>query len=219
MTNEEYSLVVELNNKGASLLEAGEYGLANDAFLLAMNSMVQDLFNVTEEVPPSTEWKTRIKWSTNPSLKLPPNALPSAFIFQYAVHIEAAEGDAGTDGHIESASILWNIGLCFHIMGLSKPKSEYLKSALRFYSIACDIRRRGNDGSPELLDLALQNNIGQIHCEFMELTKARECFDLVSKSLTAMHQRGMVPIVDPEVCKGFVMNSVMAKQPNCSAAA
>ena len=217
--NEEYSLFVELNNKGASLLEAGEFVQANDAFLLAMNSMVQDMVAVDGDVEASATWVPRVKWSTNSSLKLPYNALPSTFVFQSAVRIEAGYGDVGTDGQVESALILWNIGLCFHIMGLSKPKSEYLKSALKFYSIASEIRRRGCPGGLEILDLALQNNIGQIHSEFMEHNKARECFGFVAKTLATLYQRDLVHGLDPEVRKGFVMNALMPREPNCSAAA
>lgn len=217
--NAEYSLVVELNNKGASLLEAGEFVQANDAFLLAMNSMVQDMAAVDEDLEASTEWEPRVKWSTNPALHLPHYALPSAFVFQYAVRMEAGKGDVSTDGNMESALILWNIGLCFHIMGLSKPKSEYLKSALKFYSIACEIRRRRRQGGLEILDLALQNNIGQIHCEFMDHCKARVCFELVAETLTVLYQKGLMQGLDPEVCKGFVMNALMPDEPKCSAAA
>ena len=53
--------------------------------------------------------------------------------------------------------------LGFHARGIKE--SKHLAKALKGYSVALDLRKRRRQTSSRLLDLALLNNIAQVHLE------------------------------------------------------
>ena len=218
MTPELYVRAIALNNQGALLFEAGKLKQAHDSFRLAMDSITKGMTK-KGETDCSQNGETGYAWSCNPCLPLHA-AQPSTFVYQHAITLRAADLASMAECQLESAAIVWNMGLCFFIMGLANPKDRYLRRALKFYELARVIRRIGHRGSQEMIDLALLNNIGQIHCEFLEYAEARSWFNLVSEHLALLHHTGfMTNRVEPQDCDGFVMNVLMAEEPTCSAAA
>lgn len=214
-----YLQAVDMNNQGADLLEEGNLMQAHNAFRSAMDSITRGMAKNDIQGNLSKGRGSTFEWIGVPTLPLH-TAQPATFIFQHAVRIRAADVSDISDCHLESASIVWNMGLCFHIMGLTSPNSHHLQRALKFYNIVRAIRdSRSECGAADVIDLAVLNNMGQIHCEFLEYREAQLCFGLVSEHLTLLHHTGFISMVDKRDCDGFVMNILMADQPMCSAAA
>lgn len=206
-----YLHAIELNNEGALYLEAGKLWKAHNVFRFAIDAISQGPgCGELEEKP-----EVKFAWTDVPTLPLNISQ-PTSFVYKRAIRLPECK-TITPDCLFESACIVWNMGLCLHLIGLAFTKSQHLKRASQMYGIVQTIRKAAWEYSQfGVLDLAVQNNLGQLHCEFLEYAEARQCFAQVSRNLAVSDS---IAQVAPHDADGFVMNMIMAIEPSCSAAA
>mmetsp|Transcript_1606 Transcript_1606/g.2124 ORF Transcript_1606/g.2124 Transcript_1606/m.2124 type:complete len:174 (+) Transcript_1606:3-524(+) len=143
---------------------------------------------------------------------------------------------------IESAAVVYNIALAYHILGTRTNQSHHLEKAMQFYKIAASIRQQpsssycvarrrtngNNNGSScscctiniGMIDIAILNNMGQLHhTEFVNYPQAQKCFQQMGKGLSYFNSRGLLDcIISKTDQDGFILN-VMYQTPNLAAAA
>lgn len=80
----------------------------------------------------------------------------------------------------ESAAILYNLALAYHLYGLEERKPQFLHAALTLYELAfCLTKTRMH----HLFDLAVLNNLGQIYHKILDFDKFLQCFVHLSEEL------------------------------------
>lgn len=131
---------------------------------------------------------------------------------------------------VESAAILFNLGLSNHLMGSNALHSEMLlQKAVRFYKIATTLLRRAvlisetqeHNKDLIILELAMVSNMGQIYYDFARYKSSDLCFRLLARRLNAslrVHQGNLQEALDPITYQGLVLNASI-KSPSLAAAA
>ena len=115
----------------------------------------------------------------------------------------------------ESATIVYNLGLVHHTMGLHLNSTVHLRQAVRFYTVAASIQNASNLWDEPLLRIALLNNLGQAYTEFFDYRSAKLCFQLLSEELDAAVDQLVLHNMD---CTGFIFN-VLLQEPILAGAA
>jgi hypothetical protein len=159
------------------------------------------------------ERNSEFQWSVMP--RVPLHISTDAFFFQRGILIHRDEDDdeAGPSAYElseESSMIVYNLGLSFHLIAMSVNKATLLNEAMSFYQIAEAIRaRRPQSWLPELIDLAIYNNMGHIEYELVNYERARAYFQMLKTSLIAFSQNGLVEYISDQDSQGFVLNASM----------
>ena len=167
MTPSNYQNAVELNNEGVSCLEDGSFNVAHAYFKRALDTMT-DVITLHGEVEcvDGEESTVKFLWSDNPRCALheTPHQFGLSFLYSRALYISAPKQREKPEGNDESAAIVYNLGLSFHLIG-NEDGSKSLATAMKFYEIASAIRSRKAATKIGILDLAILNNVGQICME------------------------------------------------------
>jgi hypothetical protein len=94
---------------------------------------------------------------------------------------------ASTNATIASATLLYNMGLAWHLLGAQENNTKALKKSLFAYEMAYSAlsqsQQQGNDSFSYLVMLALCNNMAHIHFHFSNLEKAKKCRDFIPQIL------------------------------------
>jgi tetratricopeptide (TPR) repeat protein len=99
----------------------------------------------------------------------------------YEVHGVMSSSAASTK---VAATLLYNIGLAFHQMGIQENNTAALKKSLSTYQLAYKLlSEHCNDSFGCLLLLALCNNMSHIHGHFFDLEEAKSFWDLTTEIL------------------------------------
>ena len=219
MTNIPYLNAMQLNNKGAHALEFGDFRMAHDCFKAALDTMTTTIPK-TEDLNDIEESDVIFRWSNNPpETRYFQNE--KQFVFGRAlIIIPATNIDYVIDFSQESAAIVFNLAVVFHLIGLQLNRSDCLQRATNFYEIANSIRRRAGfcceQNNIEILDVSILNNCGAIYQESCDYEAASRCFDMVAKQLRKFGC--LMSQMTREDCDGFTMNCMM-QQPQLAAAA
>ena len=119
----------------------------------------------------------------------------------------------------ESASMVYNLALSYHLGGVIKNVSEMMNKAKTLYHIAAAIRE--TTMKPDELDvfrMVILNNLGQIYHEETDYGSSKSCFCQLAKQLAALQSHDLLHWVSKEDCDGFVLNA-MLEAPELAAAA
>ena len=223
MANCTYVTAIQFNNEGVACLEAGAYLDARNFFKSALDTMTDVItYDGEDQNIVDDELTLEFQCSVNPKRALhgPTQVvgLGNSFIFSRALYISISKKVEKSEYIEESAAIVYNLALSFHLIG-TENSSESLKKAIQFYEISAAIRSRKSETKLEILDLAILNNIGQIFVECMNYVAARQYFDQLSKQLTILNNSGVLNrFLEEKDCDGFVFN-VMLDEPSLAAAA
>jgi hypothetical protein len=110
-----------------------------------------------------------------------------SFVYRRALLIIPSDFLGSHNCYPETAAMLYNLSLSFHVEGHLSNNSTLLDKALKAYKIALALRRRPKVcrklQCDNLLEIAISNNMAMIHQEFMEFERARACFVSVSSSV------------------------------------
>ena len=220
MTVKSYYRSIELNNEGCLHLEYGKLASARNCFREALQSMTEAIVEIQEDSVDKLqtlntgERHSYILWSALPHKPLHVSA--EAFIYQRAVVIHRNDDDNGAEApppcelSDQSSMIVYNLGLTFHLIAVSANKAVISEEAMGFYRIAEAIRsRRGQHRTPELLDLAIYNNMGQIELEVVNYDRARMYFRALKDALVIFCREGLVSYIPEQDSNGFVLNASM----------
>jgi tetratricopeptide (TPR) repeat protein len=216
-----YAIAVRYNNEGVFRLEAGDYRAARSFFKRALDTMTDAITHDADDQDMDGEDLTLgFQWSVNPKKRALHEAdqVGCSFVYSRALYISASKNIQKAEYTEESAAIVYNLALSFHLMG-TENNSESMEKAIQFYEIASAIRSRKSQTKLEILDLAILNNIGQICVECFNFNAARQCFNQLSNRLVFLNHSGILTdFLEQNDCDGFVLN-VMLEEPSLAAAA
>lgn len=222
MSVKNYVHSIALNNEGCEYLECGELLSARNCFRDALQFMTAAIVEAQKEtmdqphILDNGERNSEFQWSVMP--RVPLHVSTEAFFFQRGILIHRDDDDdddeeAGPSPFElseESSMIVYNLGLSFHLIAMSVNKATLLHEAMSFYQIAEAIRaRRPQSCLPELIDLAIYNNMGHIEFELVNYERARAYFQMLKTSLIAFSQNGLVEYISDQDSQGFVLNASM----------
>mmetsp|Transcript_23764 Transcript_23764/g.34038 ORF Transcript_23764/g.34038 Transcript_23764/m.34038 type:complete len:223 (-) Transcript_23764:246-914(-) len=221
MSSIAYHSAVQLNNQGVKALESnGDAEIAHDYFKASIDVLTRSLSRKSQDVKQRTgameesdaifEWSHRIHNLYQQT---------DRFVYARALHIiPATNSDDLIDFAHESAAIVFNLALVFHLIGLQRNRMEYLQRAMGFYEISQTIRFKTSISSCQQIavhDLAILNNLGQLHYELCNYHFSREYFNMVAKELSCVRLLACVR----EDVNGFALNCLLRQEPQLAAAA
>lgn len=230
-----FRCAIEFNNEGARLLENGNFNAARKAFRQAtdlMTMVIQSFPGGKMTIKPLPSGKRKrlstFVWSKNPMpVPLDPlnhETVSNAFFFRRALFIFPMEDDwesrfNASDCTEESATVVYNLALAFHLSSITDNVSEMMKQAKTLYEIAVTIRSRTLEQSClDIFGMAVLNNLGQIYHELSDYTAAKSLFYRLSIQLAMLQAHDMVHWIAKEDCDGFVLNAMLGP-PDLAAAA
>jgi tetratricopeptide (TPR) repeat protein len=218
MSIKNYFNSIALNNEGCEYLECGDFQTARKCFRDALQFMTVAMVKAQKEMEGQIqpfydgERISELQWSVLP--KTPLHISPDAYVYQRGVFIYRDDDDfpepSAFELSDESSMIVYNLGLSFHLLGTSTNKSALLNEALSFYKIAEAIRsprRTHTKKNPELIDLAIYNNMGQVFYEQVHFEQACMCFRVLKSALICFSHQGLVDFLTDEDSDGFVLNA------------
>jgi hypothetical protein len=86
-----------------------------------------------------------------------------------------------------TATLLYNMGIAFHRLGIQENNTAALKQSLYTYQMAYSVLSENCDDSfSYLVMLALCNNMSHIHGHFFNLKEARSFWDLITEILACV---------------------------------
>jgi hypothetical protein len=86
-----------------------------------------------------------------------------------------------------TATLLYNMGIAFHHLGIQENNTAALKKSLYTYRMAYTVLSQNCDDSfSYLVMLALCNNMSHIHGHFLNWTEARSLWDLITEILACV---------------------------------
>lgn len=197
------------------MIQAGNYSSARITFKKALHlikAKVERRKRKLDGVSPAA-----FRWSSNSPLpaeqRHAESPAGSSFVYRRALLIIPSDFSGAHNCHPETAAMLYNLSLSFHIEGQLSNNSSLLDKAMKAYKIALTIRKRRNVcrklQSDRLLDVAINNNMAMIHQEFMEFQSARVCFGHVSRALRSLGNAGFLEQTE---LQGIVLNLMMGRQ-------
>lgn len=200
------------------MIAAGNYSNARDTFKKALILMKANVKGSRKRQLESTESSSvSFRWSSNTPLPSErshaESSAGSSFVYRRALLIIPATFKGTHDCYPETAAMLFNLSLSFHIEGHLTNNSTMMDKAMKAYNVALTIRRRRKLcrklQSDRLVDVAINNNMAMIHQEFMEFDKARSCFAKISRSLRSLGSSGCL---EQNEYQGLVLNLMMGRQ-------
>jgi hypothetical protein len=222
MTNA-YTEAINLNNEGVAMIESGDYSNAINSFKKALHVIKG---NATKrKTPLGADSSLAFRWSSInqlPAERQIESVSGSFFVYRRALLIIPSDFLEGRICLAETAAMLYNLSLSFHIEGYRSNNSTLLDKALKAYKIAlaiCSCRRRKackKLQTDQLLYIAINNNMAMIHQEFMEFERARICFISVSRALRSL---GNIGFLEQTEYQGLVLNLLMGRHEITLAAA
>lgn len=224
-----YIDAINTNNNGVSHMEAGQFSQARNAFKIALDTIrvavvkaqqFVTIFNknsCSSSLCPSRQLQRRLRQSNHETSDL-------IFVYKHAMRIETNVIDPSEITlSNESAVIVYNLALAYHMMCIEGGAACLLEKSLQFYLIAYAINVRVIDSQlklsgANLLNMAILNNSGQINHELLDYVASRQCFRQLSSHLRTLSHFGLNDMLEQKDCQGFFLN-LMLSEPELAAAA
>ena len=216
-----YTEAVILSNQGVAMIEAGNYPSARATFKKALR-LIKTIAVGGRKRQLCGESSVAFRWSSNSPLpaERQGESLSGSFVYRRALLIIPSDFSGTHNCYTETAAMLYNLSLSFHIEGNLSNNSTLLNKALKAYKIALTLRKRRKVcrklQGDRLLDVAINNNMAMIHQEFMEFERARTCFVSVSRALRSLGNSGFLEQTEYQ---GLVLNLMMGRHEITLAAA
>jgi hypothetical protein len=92
------------------------------------------------------------------------------------------------DDLVEAVRVVYfNMGLVYHIKGMSTGTTRYLNRAMKMYQIILRVSHKQSKdkvvGNSLLMELAIYSNLGHLHCHFCNAAEARVCRNIICDTL------------------------------------
>jgi tetratricopeptide (TPR) repeat protein len=218
---------IKLNNDGVLLIENGLYPEARMCLQKALKKTrsVGHAMKKNGMKPRQPSTPLRYRWAQAAPLQVTDS---DSFVFKRALSIVESEEDplGLSNCRAESTTMLFNLGLSFHLDAASNPQarvaySRLLQTALECYRVAVSMRRQHLSerlpdiiSGEQLFDLILANNAAEIHRYLMNYDEAAIYYQQVSESLPAF--KDLLPTED---FVGLCLNLASFAVPQMAAAA
>lgn len=214
------------NNDGVLLIECGCYQEARDILQIALKQTRTVVHAMKKDgIIPKQTRSSRFRWAQAAPLD---ESLSDSFIFRRGLTMILPVDEIELSNcKAESTTMLYNLGLSFHLEGASNAKnivlhSKMLGRALECYRVAVSMRQQHQTNASssrlipgeQLFDIGLANNVAEIHLYFMNHNEAVVFYAAVSDTLA--HVKDMLPANE---MNGFSLNLVAFGLPRMAAAA
>lgn len=240
ITSTQRMYAVQVNNQGVRYLESYMFEEAIECFrhsLAEYTSAIQAVLGVeSTKIPSSNErLQTEFLWANNPfQSKLgnqergrPVLSLDEGETFIYRrgllmipnLATEGISEDVSRATYAtEATAVVYNMGLCYHLLSVVRLNSKFLEKAMKFYGIAANMREQ-SAREIDMIDIGVLNNMGEIHMQLSNFSTARACFDRLVEGLLHFGSLNHLDcIVSQSDQDGFILNATM-KSPTTAAAA
>jgi len=196
MTSESfiYYSTVKLNFEGILLMRQDKVDDALSCFRRAIRLVVQKVQNDSDyEVTPDATLSSETTISDSKTLSTFACFDGPEFdqyddifmLYRRALHYDPDSSmHYGMNYHILTGVLLYNLGLCYHILGLRTCSSALLSKGCEFYSLAhstlatkVECEKSPQSSLLSLAFLAIANNIGHIHSYFRNMHELQLCSD------------------------------------------
>lgn len=203
-----YDRALDLNDKGVSQFECGDFTKARELFKSALQAM--KLASLDKgDISGRT---VALQWTKNPPL---PVEKQNIFVFRRALKMMSMKGARdGGGGAASSTAIIYNLALSTQMEGIVASSSSLLMKAGQCYKLAHTIRERARSKGVKfssceaLFDMAILNNLSQIYCEFFQFDHAQACLRGLAQSLNQLEDSAFLEQQDSQ---GFSWNLQMAE--------
>lgn len=231
--------IIERNNNGIRLLEAGRLELAKASFKVALEQITEILHLFKDDVnsntcqgPPPNAHVTSIIHIPISELTRGETSAKGSYIYRYAltleINMQQREVDESALVHQCSLPlaivVMYNLALVHHC-GTEDPQSQFiLVKALRLYEMAWSLLQQSHSCNRHTFSssnaaagpyiLGMLNNMGAIHHELGQYDQAHNCFALLKSLLVkgaGVHER--------EADDGIMLNVMFLEKPSIAPAA
>lgn len=218
---------IEHNNDGVLLIESGCYQEARQSLQTALKQTRSVAAAMKcDNIHPRQTTNTRYIWGKSAPIR---QAISESFIYGRGLSIVAPPDGVELKSNCksESTTMLYNLGLSFHLEGVSNPKdnitySQMLARALKCYLVVVSMRQKQKsevNARPKvigehLFDLALANNVAEIHLYFINFNEAATFYNYVSENLHFFRE-----LLSTEDLTGFCLNVAAFRMSRMAAAA
>lgn len=203
-----YDRALDLNDKGVSQFEYGNFTKARELFKSALQTMklassALDNGDISGTVA--------LQWTKNLPLHIEKQNI---FVFQRALKMRSIKGASGGGGAASSTAIIYNLALSTQMEGIVASSSSLLMKAGQCYKLAHTIRERAKNkgvkfsSSEALFDMAILNNLSQIYCEFFQFDHAQACLRGLAQIFNQLEDSAFLEQQDSQ---GFSWNLQMAE--------
>lgn len=206
VNNSSYRLPVRLNNKGAELLSQGKVLESRELFAKALGCTKSTTIALAKHLSRHSKAETLDYHFLTPMLM---EVESETFIFKRPAQILEScvwEDCHGVVGDIISV-IIYNMSLGFHADGVKV--SQRLSKALSGYNIALQLRRHRDRAGSRLLEVALLNNIAQVHVGYSAYENATRYFICMASRLKHLDRKELDDVELDGFLSGFLWRAPM----------
>ena len=226
-------VAITYNNIGVSLLETGSHEESLEIFRGSAELMFVATRTVNEQCPQAS---ARVDKKINQVVGKLQHILSEAkpkqgkydsrreadcFLHHTAIRLlPQSESQAPCDGALESATVLFNMALAYHLASpLPCQTCTSLHNALTLYDMAYSVAARIDNefGSQRVICAAL-NNLGYLHHELGRYSTSREYLDKLSSYIVSLDPNQADKTVKSER-RQFLLNALLLYKPRGAAAA
>ena len=215
---------IQHNNDGVFLIESGCYQEARRSLQTALTQTRTVTRAMQQDgILPKHARSIRYRWAQSAPLN---QAKSDPFVFRRALSIVPVGELELSSCRAESTTMLYNLGLSFHLEGASIQHdkvaySQMLQRALECYRVAVSMRQKPKSErqssritGEQLFDLGIANNAAEIHLSFMNYEEAAVFYEHISEILPRL--KDLLPRED---LTGFCLNLASFTVPRMAAAA
>lgn len=205
---------IDHNNKGIAFLEMGLNGEA----LQELKVAAQLMYSTTQEMQQRKMHNKRNVMCVAPPCQKSIST-PNSFVRSTPILMSYAD-NATSSCTIESATILMNMALCYHLDSMNSHSIfAAIQNATTLYemSYSLAIQCNGDPRSHQIILISL-NNLGQLAHELGNFEASRRYFDDVSSYINILGHMGEGDFVVDR--HDFMLNALVLRNPNnCAGAA
>lgn len=220
--------IVDINNEGVRLLDAGFLERARLTFKDALEQTTETLGQHRGQMDESSCWSGD---STPSILRVPVQGSRRGFskessgsyLYRYALAVDTSNVGSNVDSATPldyqyslrlTIVLMYNLGLVHHWRALIHYEPAVLVKALRLYEMTWRLLQRSPCLAADPSLLGVLNNMGILYFDLAQYKESHHCFDML-RSVFLNNQ----VVVEREVQDGIMLNLLFLEEPQTAAAA
>ena len=211
------NIVVDTNNQGVSLLQQGR----TDQALRLLKQSAELLFKITRVMNHTLIVNHEEPWRETSTRCFPSetNVHVDDVIVQSTPIIMKYVSEPETCCTVESATILMNMALCYHLISTTSINAAYsAENAISLYQMSSSLCLQAiADPRAHHIMLTSLNNLGQLYHERGDFDNARFCFDDLATFVLHLREEGYHESITG--LQEFMLNAIILRNPIKNAAA
>jgi tetratricopeptide (TPR) repeat protein len=224
-TSKQILSAIDLNNDGVHFLESGRFKEASQSFSRGLAIAKYALEKCNDDTETSSDacptgcFHQAVQKPLYLSNKFEDQMTDDQpFVFTRPILIsDDSDQEVVSSSYFISLSFmqLYNLALCHHLYALSSEDNSQkkLQKALSLYELAYTLQRTDDTKATVLQNMAIVNNLGQIHAALQNFECSRQCFENLLSTIMLVKACGEEN--DVEDMAGFLMNALPLMTAGC----